>query len=121
MKHVLFLLVSIGVLGLHSCDCTFDYCYTVTNATNGPIGIYWTDLEGVHLHFVAAGETEAFMVTDHGVEGCDGPHYQTVATDFEQLEILNADSIVSKRTYLDSENWTYNNGTYRAIVIPEEF
>ncbi len=108
-----------------SCDCMYDYTYEVTNNSDSNIKIDLTiDYKTFKLDSVFnvnQNETKKLFITDHFIEGCNGPYFLDVSFDLDKFIVSKNDTIFSKKNYLENSSWQYANGFYRTTITNEEF
>lgn len=122
MKIAVSMTFSLIFLSLISCvDYSYNYTYKVTNLSGSGIKIDLKTTEGIDSTYsIDNNEIRILFITNHGLEGPDGPHFTDVSTDLEEL-IITKNEIVSKKNYLDNLSWEFSDGTYHSIVTNEEF
>ncbi len=121
-----------SILFFSSCclgDKVAEYDYLITNnsETTITVEIDANELEAntfESLFTIEAGETRSILMTSGAiVNACQNLSYSEdkINTDLEGITVMNQDSIVSSRDYLDGNEWMFDQGIYTVTVEQAEF
>ncbi len=119
----IFWLTSIVIVS-SSCDAIYDYRYHFDNQTSGEMSVHMAGLEFDTILVIPFAEKRSFLIPESFVEGANGPHEHPVSSDFDQLMIMNQDSILSQRDYLNNDQWEFvksDAGKFFTVVTNDEF
>jgi hypothetical protein len=127
MKLLIVLSISSLTLLLSACDCAYDYTYNVENQSSTTIKVRWeetgfTSGSLIDSTTISPGSTVTIFSPDHGIEPCrTGPFFREVTSDLTSIRITKDDSIETKIDFMESDNWLYEEGLYKAVVADSSF
>lgn len=114
--------ICFGLLtGASSCEYSYDYSYTITNKSDDTIKVTIKTNEMDSTIKIGLDESKVLFVTDHGVEGSEGPYFRDVLMDLDVCLVQKADTLKSKHDYLENDSWSFHQGDYSAIVNNKDF
>lgn len=113
------------VMSLFSCDYSYNYSYNVDNKTDDTIMISVKKIDLDSVFTLIPDSTYKLFTENHDLEGPSGPYQLDVNLIFDKFivfkEIINCDTLKSKRDYLLNNAWDYKNGEYTTIITKSEF
>jgi len=111
----------IVVVGFSSCEYFYDYTFEVRNTSSDTIAVTVRQMGGSETILIRGEESVIVHTEQGGPEGCCKPSDKDMLRVFDGFEVRRSDAEVSKRDYLSSDAWFFNDGVYRAYVTDAEF
>ena len=108
---ILKLLVIIFSIGIISCDCGYNYKFSVKNETSNSIFVVFYGGFRVKINdsiLIKSGESEfLFSDDDYWPGGCPGPEREDIYYVLDSLKITTLDTISSQINYVNPDMWDY--------------